>query len=162
MIRMMVNGSWVDVDAPPLARLLDTLRVTIGLTGTKEGCGDGGCGACTVLLDGMPANSCLVAAGQCEGRELVTVEGLAGRGDLSELQSCFVSTGGVQCGICTPGMLLSADALLRDNPSPTEDEVRDAIAGNLCRCTGYQRIVQAIGDAAVKMAVKGDRGGGGA
>jgi carbon-monoxide dehydrogenase small subunit len=162
MIRMMVNGSWVDVDAPPLARLLDTLRVTIGLTGTKEGCGDGACGACTVLLDGLPVNSCLVAAGQCEGRELVTVEGLAGRGDLSELQACFVSGGGAQCGICTPGMLLSADALLRDNPSPTEDEVRDAIAGNLCRCTGYQRIVQAIGDAAIKMAGKVDPTAGGA
>jgi aerobic-type carbon monoxide dehydrogenase small subunit (CoxS/CutS family) len=157
MIRMMINGQWRDVEAPPLARLLDALRITLSLTGTKEGCGEGECGACTVLLDGVPVNSCLVAAGQCEGRELVTVEGLAGREELSDLQRCFVTSGGAQCGICTPGMLISAEALLRDNPTPNEDEVRDAIAGNLCRCTGYQRIVEAIGDAAIKLAGKADR-----
>ncbi len=152
MIRLVVNGRAQQVDAPPLARLLDALRLTLGLTGTKEGCGEGECGACTVLLDGVPVNSCLVAIGQCEGREIVTVEGLAIGEELSELQKCFVDSGGAQCGICTPGMLISADALLRDNEAPTEDEVRDAIAGNLCRCTGYQRIVDAIGDAAVKLA----------
>jgi carbon-monoxide dehydrogenase small subunit len=152
MIRMVVNGRAHEVEAPPLARLLDALRVTMNLTGTKEGCGEGECGACTVLLDGMPVNSCLVAVGQCEGREIVTVEGLAMGEELSPLQSCFVESGGAQCGICTPGMLVSAEALLRDNEAPTEDEVRDAIAGNLCRCTGYKRIVDAIGEASVKIA----------
>ena len=150
MMRLSVNGRTHDVDAPPLARLLDVLRVAMGLTGTKEGCGEGECGSCTVLLDGVPVNSCLVAAGQCVGREIVTVEGLAVGDDLSSLQRCFVDSGGAQCGICTPGMLLSAEALLRDNPRPTDDEVRDAIAGNLCRCTGYQRIVDAISEAALK------------
>jgi carbon-monoxide dehydrogenase small subunit len=162
MIRMMVNGQWRDVEAPPLSRLLDSLRVTMRCTGTKEGCGEGECGACTVLLDGVPVNSCLVATGQCEGREIVTVEGLAIREELNELQECFVTSGGAQCGICTPGMLLSAEALLRDNPTPTDDEIRDAIAGNLCRCTGYQRIVDAIASAAAKLAAKADRTGGGA
>jgi aerobic carbon-monoxide dehydrogenase small subunit len=159
MIRMVVNGRAAEVDAPPLARLLDALRLTMGLTGTKEGCGEGECGACSVLLDGVPVNSCLVAVGQCEGREVVTVEGLALGEELSALQQCFVDSGGAQCGICTPGMLVSAEALLRDNESPTEDEVRDAIAGNLCRCTGYQRIVDAIGDAAVKLGTIGKRPG---
>jgi carbon-monoxide dehydrogenase small subunit len=162
MIRMRINGRWQDVEAPPLARLLDTLRITLGLTGTKEGCGEGECGACTVLMDGVPVNSCLVAAGQCDGRELTTVEGLAHKEELSDLQGCFVTSGGAQCGICTPGMLLSADALLRDNPTPNEDEIRDAIAGNLCRCTGYQRIVEAIADAAIKIATKSHGAGGGA
>jgi carbon-monoxide dehydrogenase small subunit len=155
MIRVVVNGRAHEVDAPPLARLLDALRLTLGLTGTKEGCGEGECGACTVLLDGVPVNSCLVAVGQCEGREIVTVEGLAIGEELSALQQCFVDSGGAQCGICTPGMLISADALLRDNEAPTEDEVRDAIAGNLCRCTGYQRIVDAIGEAAIQLATTG-------
>lgn len=144
MIRLTVNGHPHEVDAPPLSRLLDALRLTIGLTGTKEGCGEGECGACTVLLDGVPVNSCLVAVGQCEGRDIVTVEGLATGDALAPLQTCFIEHGGAQCGICTPGMLVAADALLRANPSPTETDVRDAIAGNLCRCTGYQRIVDAV------------------
>ena len=152
MMRLSVNGRTYDVDAPPLARLLDVLRVSIGLMGTKEGCGEGECGACTVLLDGVPVNSCLVAAGQCVGREILTVEGLANGDELSELQRCFVESGGAQCGICTPGMLVSAEALLRDNPRPTDDEMRDAIAGNLCRCTGYQRIIDAISEAAIRRA----------
>ena len=152
MIRLSVNGRKYEVDAPPLARLLDVLRVPMGLTGTKEGCGEGECGSCTVLLDGVPVNSCLVAAGQCVGREIVTVEGLAIGEDLSVLQRCFVESGGAQCGICTPGMLISAEALLRDNPRPTDDEMRDAIAGNLCRCTGYQRIIDAIAEASLKRA----------
>jgi carbon-monoxide dehydrogenase small subunit len=150
MIRLSVNGRVYHVDAAPLARLLDVLRVTMGLTGTKEGCGEGECGACTVLLDDVPVNACLVAAGQCVGREIVTVEGLANGEQLSLLQRCFVESGGAQCGICTPGMLLSAEALLRDNPRPSEDEIRDAIAGNLCRCTGYQRIVGAIAEASLR------------
>ena len=144
MIRLRVNGRACSVEAPPLARLLDALRGPLGLTGTKEGCGEGECGACTVLLDGVPVNSCLVAVGQCEGRDIVTVEGLATGEALAPLQTCFIEHGGAQCGICTPGMLVAADALLRANPSPTETDVRDAIAGNLCRCTGYQRIVDAV------------------
>ena len=152
MMRLSVNGRIYDVDAPPLARLLDVLRVSMGLMGTKEGCGEGECGSCTVLLDGEPVNACLVAAGQCVEREVVTIEGLAPEGELSTLQRCFVETGGAQCGICTPGMLISAEALLRDNPRPSDDDVRDAIAGNLCRCTGYQRIVDAIAEAALQRA----------
>ncbi len=151
MIRLLVNGRSREVDAPPLARLLDVLRVPLALTGTKEGCGEGECGACTVLVDGAPVNACLVAAGQCEGRAVVTVEGLATGDALTPLQRCFIEDGGAQCGICTPGMLVAADALLRANPSPTEEDVRDAIAGNLCRCTGYQRIVDAILDAAARL-----------
>jgi len=151
MMRMTVNGEAREVDAPPMARLLDVLRGPLGLTGTKEGCGEGECGACTVLLDGLPVNACLVAAGQCHDRDLVTVEGLRDAdGSLSALQRCFVEDGGAQCGICTPGMLVAAEALLRANREPTEDDVRDAIAGNLCRCTGYQRIVDAILHAAAR------------
>jgi len=150
MIRLVVNGRVCDVEAPPLARLLDVLRVSLGLTGTKEGCGEGECGACSVLLDGVPVNACLVAVGQCEGRAITTVEGLAHEGALTPLQRCFIEDGGAQCGICTPGMLVAAEALLRNNTRPTEEEVRDAIAGNLCRCTGYQRIVDAVLDAAAR------------
>lgn len=154
MIELRLNGRPCKVDAPPLARLLDVLRGPLALTGTKEGCGEGECGACSVLLDGEPANSCLVAIGQCEGRAIVTVEGLSSRDALSPLQTCFVEHGGAQCGICTPGMLIAAEALLRANPTPTEDDVREAIAGNLCRCTGYQRIVDAILESATKMREK--------
>jgi carbon-monoxide dehydrogenase small subunit len=145
---MTVNGKAVQADAPPMARLLDVLRVSLGLTGTKEGCGEGECGACTVLLDGVPVNACLVAAGQCEGATVTTVEGLGDKDHLAPLQKCFIDDGGAQCGICTPGMLVAAEALLRRTKSPTDDEIRDAIAGNLCRCTGYQRIVNAIKHAA--------------
>jgi carbon-monoxide dehydrogenase small subunit len=159
MIRLKVNGESREVEAPPLARLLDVLRVTMGLTGTKEGCGEGECGACTVLLDGLPVNSCLVAAGQCAGRAIVTVEGLASGDALAPLQQCFVEDGGAQCGICTPGMLIAADALLQKNPRPTEDDVRDAIAGNLCRCTGYQRIVDSVMNAAARLREKTENGG---
>jgi carbon-monoxide dehydrogenase small subunit len=149
---MTVNGRPVTVDAPPLARLLDVLRLDLGLTGTKEGCGEGECGACTVLVDGLPVNSCLVAAGQCVGRRVDTVEGLAPGPELSPLQRCFVEHGGAQCGICTPGMLVAAEALLRHTPRPNAAQVREAIAGNLCRCTGYQRIVDAILEAAERRA----------
>jgi len=125
-------------------RLLDALRGPLGLTGTKEGCAEGECGACTVLLDGEPVNACLVAVGQCEGREVVTVEGLGEASHLSPLQSCFVDHGGAQCGICTPGMLIAAEHLLRRDPDPSEPAIREALAGNLCRCTGYQRIVESV------------------
>jgi carbon-monoxide dehydrogenase small subunit len=144
VIRFSLNGKPVEVDAPPLARLLDVLRGPLGQTGTKEGCGEGECGACTVLMDGLPVNACLIAAAQSEGSAIVTVEGLSLGDALSPLQRCFVEDGGAQCGICTPGMLVAAEALLRQNRHPTADDVRDAIAGNLCRCTGYQRIVDAV------------------
>mgnify|MGYP003591859528 CR=1 FL=1 len=146
-VTLTVNGSLLTLEAPPAARLLDVLRERLGLTGTKEGCGEGECGACTVLLDGVPVNSCLVALGQCAGREVTTVEGLGDAAHLTPLQEAMVTEGGAQCGICTPGMLLSAEALLRERPRPTEGEIREAIAGNVCRCTGYQRIVNAVTEA---------------
>jgi len=160
IVRLEVNGERRLVDLPPLTRLLDALRGPLGLTGTKEGCGEGECGSCTVLLDGDPVNACLVATAQCEGRSVTTVEGLGaldGRaretGGLSLLQAAFVTEGGAQCGICTPGMLIAAEALLREtvdgaNRKPTDTEIREAVAGNICRCTGYQRIVDSIAQAA--------------
>jgi aerobic carbon-monoxide dehydrogenase small subunit len=148
----VVNGLSRTLDAPPLARLLDVLRGPLGLTGTKEGCGEGECGSCTVLLDGVPVNACLVATGQCDGRTVLTVEGLAAKGALSDLQEAFVKEGGAQCGICTPGILMAAHALLATNPQPGEGEIRESIAGNVCRCTGYQRIVESIRHAAKEQA----------
>jgi aerobic carbon-monoxide dehydrogenase small subunit len=147
-ISLVVNGSPREVDLPPLTRLLDALRGPLGLTGTKEGCAEGECGSCTVLLDGDAVNACLVAIGQCEGRHVTTVEGLGAAGHLSPLQRCFIDEGGAQCGICTPGMLISAEALLARNPDPSEVEIREGLAGNLCRCTGYQRIVESVRSAA--------------
>ena len=145
-----VNGRRVRVRVPPMKRLLDVLREDVGLPGSKEGCGEGECGACTVLVNGEPVNSCLVAAGQCQGARIVTVEGLARGPRLSALQQAFVEMGGAQCGICTPGMLVSSYALLLVSRGrvPGEDEVREALAGNLCRCTGYQKIVDAVRAAA--------------
>ena len=143
-VSFVVNGERREVDAPPMERLLDALRERLGLTGTKEGCGEGECGSCTILLDGEPVNACLVAVGQCEGRDVVTVEGLGRADHLSPLQKTFLSEGGAQCGICTPGMLVAAEALLRRRPDPSEPEIREALAGNLCRCTGYQRIVESV------------------
>ena len=148
----VVNGLSRTLEAPPLARLLDILRGPLGLTGTKEGCGEGECGSCTVLLDGVPVNACLVVAGQCDGRTILTVEGLAGKDALSGLQEAFVKEGGAQCGICTPGILMAAHALLATNPQPGEGEIRESIAGNVCRCTGYQRIVESIRHAAKEQA----------
>jgi xanthine dehydrogenase small subunit len=145
--RFKVNGRTVEVIAPGGRRLLDVLRLDLGLTGAKEGCGEGECGACSVLLDGEVVDSCLVSVCQVEGRELRTVEGLAVAGRLDPLQAAFVATGGVQCGICTPGMLMAGRAFLDSGaagPNPTDQAIREAIAGNLCRCTGYGRIVEAI------------------
>lgn len=147
-IELVVNGQPRSLDLPPLLRLMDALRCHLGLVGTKEGCGEGECGSCTVLLDGEPVNACLVAIGQCDGREVVTVEGLGSDGQLTPLQRAMVDRGGTQCGICTPGILLSAEVLLAENPDPSEMEVRVAISGNLCRCTGYQSVVQSILEAA--------------
>jgi aerobic carbon-monoxide dehydrogenase small subunit len=148
-ITLTVNGERRELDSPPLIRLLDALRGPLGLRGTKEGCGEGECGSCTVLLDGEPVNACLVSIGQCEGRSLTTVEGLGDAAHLSPLQRCFVDHGGAQCGICTPGVLIATEALLKRRPDPSDEEIREAIAGNLCRCTGYQRIVESIRQAAI-------------
>jgi carbon-monoxide dehydrogenase small subunit len=141
---LKVNGIAYPVEIEPGTSLLRAVREAVGLTGSKEGCDDSECGACMMLLDGRPVNSCSYLALQAEGAEITTVEGLANGDDLSELQRAFLTYGGVQCGFCTPGMLVSATALLRANPSPSEDEVRVALAGNLCRCTGYDGIVKAV------------------
>ena len=139
-----VNGTEYPVEIEPGRSLLSVLRTEIGLTGSKEGCDDSECGACMVLLDGKPVNSCSFLALQAEGREIRTVEGLAAGGRLHPLQRAFLDEGGVQCGFCTPGMLISATALLGENPAPSEEDVRIALSGNLCRCTGYDGIVKAV------------------
>jgi carbon-monoxide dehydrogenase small subunit len=146
--RFEVNGVGREVDAPPMKRLLDVLREDLRLTGTKEGCGEGECGACSVLIDGQVINSCLVPVCQAEGARILTVEGLARDGRLDPLQQAFLERGGTQCGICTPGMLIAARALLDEKSCPTRDEIKEAIAGNLCRCTGYVKIIDAIEQAA--------------
>jgi aerobic carbon-monoxide dehydrogenase small subunit len=145
-----VNGDPVEVDAPGMRRLLDVLREDLGLTGTKEGCGEGECGACTVLVDGAVVDSCLVPVCQVEGSEVRTVEGLAPAGGaaLGPLQQAFLEAGGAQCGICTPGMLMAARAYIDDGGGQDEGAIREAIAGNLCRCTGYTKIIEAIAMAA--------------
>ena len=143
-----VNGIAREVEAPPMKRLLDVLREDLRLTGTKEGCGEGECGACSVILDGEVINSCLVPVCQVQGSAILTVEGLARDGRLDPLQRAFLECGGAQCGICTPGMLIAARALLDGNAQPTRDEIKEAIAGNLCRCTGYVKIIDAIEQAA--------------
>ena len=148
LLKMVVNGKSVEVKVDPTWTLLYVLREELKLTGTKKGCEKGDCGGCTVLLQGKPVNSCLVLALQAEGKEIETIEGLGQADDLHPLQKSFIANGAVQCGFCTPGMLLSAAALLKKNPSPTEKEIRTAISGNLCRCTGYQKIVKAIQDVA--------------
>lgn len=147
MIRFTVNNQDVSVDTPPMARLLDVLREGVRLTGTKEGCGEGECGACTVLIDGVAVNSCLVPAIQADGCRITTVEGLEADGRLHPVQEAFLKFGGAQCGICTPGFLVTAKALLDRNPHPTRAEAREALAGNLCRCTGYQKIIDAVTEA---------------
>jgi carbon-monoxide dehydrogenase small subunit len=148
LVAFEVNGEPRRLEVPPLARLIDVLRENLALAGTKEGCGEGECGSCTVLLDGDPVNACLVPVGQCAGREVVTVEGIASAAGGSALADAFVRLGAVQCGFCTPGMVVSAHALLTHEANPTEEQIRDALAGNLCRCTGYARIVAAVRQAA--------------
>ena len=146
--RLSVNGTPIEVDVPGMRRLLDVLREDLALTGTKEGCGEGECGACTVLVDGAPVDSCLVPVCQVAGAQVRTVEGLAPADDaerpLDDLQRAFLVAGGAQCGICTPGMLMAARAYLDAGGGPDEDAIRESIAGNLCRCTGYTKIVDAI------------------
>jgi aerobic-type carbon monoxide dehydrogenase small subunit (CoxS/CutS family) len=150
-VTLTVNGIAYPVEIEPHRSLLSVLRTEIGLTGTKEGCDDSECGACMVLLDGQPLNSCSYLALQADGREVTTVEGLARAGEPSAVQRALVDAGGIQCGFCTSGMLVSATALLAESPDPSEDEVRLALAGNLCRCTGYQKIVQGVLDAAAEL-----------
>jgi carbon-monoxide dehydrogenase small subunit len=147
-VRLIVNGRESTVQVHPMARLLDVLRQDLHLTGTKEGCGEGECGACTVLVNGELANSCLMPVLQADGARITTIEGLAPRaGELHAVQKAFIEHGGAQCGICTPGMILAAVMLLERTPDPTEQDVREALAGNLCRCTGYMRIFEAVLDA---------------
>ncbi len=143
-IKFILNGEAVEVSAPPSLTLLKLLREKLGLTGSKPGCERGECGACTVLLDGDPVNSCLVLAPQVEGREVITIEGISDGEKLDPIQEAFISESAVQCGYCTPGMIISAKALLNRNPSPSRDEIKRAISGNLCRCTGYTKIIKAI------------------
>ena len=150
-IRFALNGREVSIETDAETRLLDILREDFHLTGTKEGCGEGECGACTVLLDGLPVNSCLSPAPQVEGRDVLTIEGLAEGNHLHPLQAAFVEQGAVQCGFCTPGFVLSAYALLRSNSAPTDEEILTALEGNLCRCTGYGKIVTAVRSAAERM-----------
>jgi aerobic carbon-monoxide dehydrogenase small subunit len=148
LINLTVNGQTYPVDVEPRERLLDVLRYKLEITGPKEGCGTGDCGACTVLLDGEPVTSCLVLGVSAAGRPITTVEGLARPGDLTALQKAFVEKTALQCGICIPGFLVNATALLRENPDPTEEDIRYWLQGNLCRCTGYTKIFQAVLQAA--------------
>ena len=147
-IRLTVNGETYMVAVEPRESLLDALRDKLSLTGTKKGCNRGDCGACTIIMDGKPVNSCLVLAVEADGKELLTIEGLADKGQLHPIQEAFIQYGAIQCGYCTPGMIMSAKILLDENPKPTEEEIRRAIGGNLCRCTGYVKIVDAIKKAA--------------
>ncbi len=148
-ITLRVNGSAEQVDVPSNQTLLQLLRDRLAVTSPKNGCSAGECGACTVLLNGEPVNSCLVLAVECDGAEVVTAEGLAPEGGLDPVQTALIEAGGVQCGFCTPGILISARALLNRNPQPTEADIREALVGNLCRCTGYLRIIQAVRQASL-------------
>jgi len=143
-VQCEVNGKTLSFESFPMERLLDVLREQAGLTGTKEGCGEGECGACSIEMDGALVNSCLIPALQAEGAKILTIEGVAGVVDLSAVQQAFLTHGGAQCGICTPGMILAAQNLLSRNAHPTETEIREALAGNLCRCTGYTKIFESV------------------
>jgi len=154
-MKITVNNNDCEITVEPWRTLSDVLRNELGLTGTKEGCGTGSCGSCTVLLDGKAVNSCLVLIAEAEGKEITTIEGLSREGQLHPLQQAFMDQGAVQCGFCTPGMILAAKAFLDSNTRPSEAQVREAIAGNLCRCTGYDKIVRAI----ISVAQATDQGG---
>lgn len=146
-----INGEWVDINIQPNLRLVDFLRDELGLTGTKEGCGEGECGACTVIVDGKTVNSCLLLAMQVAGKDIWTIEGVSKDGKIHPIQQSFIENGAVQCGYCTPGMVLSAKVLLENNSSPNRSEIALALSGNVCRCTGYEKIIDAVEDAAKKM-----------
>jgi len=173
LLEFELNGKQTRIEADPTLRALDLLRDVLGLTGTKEGCGHGECGACTILVDGKPVNSCLLYAAKLQGRRVTTIEGLTAEDDtedgaedcgspwdpppLHPLQEAFLCEGAVQCGFCTPGMILSAKALLDQNPDPEEREIEEALSGNLCRCTGYRKIVKAVQKAAAELRSRGSR-----
>lgn len=144
LVSLNVNGQSYDLALAPHRTLLDVLREEIGLTGTKRGCDDGDCGACTVLIDGAPITSCMMLAVDAQGKAITTIEGLAANGKLHPLQRAFIDHGALQCGFCTPGMILTAKYLLDENPHPTDEEIREGLAGNLCRCTGYVQILEAV------------------
>ena len=154
IINLMVNGEKFQVIVEPAESLLDVLRVKLNKTGTKKGCNEGDCGACTVIMNGRPVNACLVLAVEADNASILTIEGLAENAQLHPLQEAFIKYGGLQCGFCTPGMIMIAKALLDRNPNPTEEEIRKAIAGNVCRCTGYVKIVQSIHEAAKAIRVE--------
>ena len=156
-IRLTVNGEPQDLLVEPFASLLDTLRDGLQLTGTKKGCDEGDCGACTVILNGTAVTSCLVIAASANGKDVLTVEGLAQEGKLHPVQQAFLEEGGVQCGFCTPGLIMTVVGYLRENPNPTQEDARYAIGGNLCRCTGYTRVIRAILSAANATRQTGDR-----
>ena len=145
LITFLLNGEKTSITSMPNRTLLDVLRTDLGLTGAKDACGgEGECGACTVILDGKPVNSCMIFIGQAEGTQITTIEGLMEKGDYHRLQKAFVEAGAVQCGFCTPGAILTAKALLDQNPHPTDQEIRDGLSGNLCRCTGYNKMIDAV------------------
>jgi carbon-monoxide dehydrogenase small subunit len=150
-IKVTVNGILYELSVQPWETLLDVIREHLGLTGTKEGCGLGECGACTIIMDGKTVNSCLVLAVEADSRVITTIEGLANGDELHPIQEAFIKCGGLQCGFCTPGMIMSTKALLENNPSPDEGEIRKAIAGNFCRCTGYTKIIESVKVAAKNM-----------
>ena len=150
-IRFKLNGIDKIIDTDPSRRLLDFLREEFNLTGAKEGCGEGECGACTIILDGKAVHACLIMTGQIDGSELITIEGLADSGQLDILQESFIKNTAIQCGYCTPGMIMSAKALLMHNPSPSIEEIKEAIAGNICRCSGYAQIISAVSEASDTM-----------
>lgn len=153
-LKLKINGKEYHVKVKPYKRLLDVLRDELHLTGTKEGCGIGECGACTVIMDGKAVNACLVLAASAEGREIYTIEGLEENGRLHPLQEAFIRHNALQCGFCTPGMIMSAKALLDKNPRPTREEIKEAISGNLCRCTGYHQIIAAIEEVSESLTIK--------
>ena len=151
LIKLNVNGQDYELSLPPHRTLLEVIREELGLTGTKEGCSLGECGACTVIMDGKTVNSCLVLASEANGKSIITIEGLANGDKLHPIQQAFIDHGGFQCGFCTPGMIMSAKALLDANPHPTDEEIRRGISGNFCRCTGYTKIIESIKAAAKDM-----------
>jgi len=159
IIQFTCNGKQVQVDADPGLRAIDVLRDFLGLTGTKEGCGRGECGACTILLDGKPVNSCLVLAPKLTGRVILTIEGMTGEdGSLHPIQEEFLDNGAIQCGFCTPGMVISSKAILDETESPSTEEIEEGLSGNICRCTGYKKIVDAVKAAGKRLAEKDENG----
>lgn len=154
-ITLHINGEIHDLLVPPWRTLLEVLRESLGLTGAKRSCQEGQCGACTVLIDGKAVNSCLYLAVEAQGKDIQTIEGLATGGGLDQIQKSFVQKGGIQCGFCTPGFVVATKALLTDNPDPSEDDIRHAMVGHLCRCTGYVQIIEAIQDAASQLKHEG-------